>query len=445
MSRVVDYTKISETESNINMDQDLFNFSSGELPEKMQDVCRIFYNNINGLEINCLVESEVRHNKRKKHEQIQTPVEEYTKVEAFLKQMIRWNVNISAVAEHCVDWNDTVPRILIKQIGKKYHQRGMWNVATSKVSVGNYIKPGGALIFNSEEMAIRTIRHGTDPWGMGRWAFQQYQAKKGHTLLIISAYRVGPRTGNPGSSTAWHQQKVMLTQAGRTDEPSSAFLTDIKEWLEQQQNQHDKLDIALFLDANEKWTQTSKIKQFADKVQLVNLNEYGTYMFPSTHPCLSNPSRNTTIDYCLCTTGFAQSVGYATLAPYDLACLGDHRGIIVDLNMKKLLGEPLSSSNDLQGRKLCTTNSTITKKYLRKVEEGFKHQRIYDRTAKLLYQWNNKSKAIWEVMKRYEALDREIFNICCKAEKECKSTHSGKAEWSPELASAIKELSYWRA
>ena len=275
---------IPETESNTLLDQDLFIFSSGQLPEKQQQVCRIFYNNINGLEINGLVDTEVVHTQRKKNDKIQTPIEAFTKVESFFKQMYKWNVSISAIAEHCVDWNESVPRMLLKKIGKKYHQRGMWNVAASKVTVGNYIKPGGAFLFSAEEMAIRTTKHGTDPWGMGRWAYQQYQAKKGHTLLIISAYRVGKRSGNPGSSTAWHQQKVMLTQYGRTEEPDEAFIKDIGTWIQQQQRHTDKMDIAIFLDANEKWTKTSEIKQLADKLQLVNLDKHGNYRFPSTHP-----------------------------------------------------------------------------------------------------------------------------------------------------------------
>ena len=83
-------------------------------------------------------------------------------------------------------------------------------------------------------MAIHTVQHGTDPWGMGRWAFQKYQAKKDQILLVISAYRVGKRTSNPGSSTAWHQQKVILTQAGRTEEPDEAFIMDMEQWIQKQ-------------------------------------------------------------------------------------------------------------------------------------------------------------------------------------------------------------------
>ena len=113
--------------------------------------------------------------------------------------------------------------------------------------------------------------------------------------------------------------------------------------------------------------------------------------------------------------------------------------------MRKLFGDTISYHKDLQGRNLCTTKVETTKQYLRKVEEGFHHQKIFDRAARLLYHWTAKVKTPWEVMKRYESLDREIYSICRKAEKECRATHSGKADWSPSLDSAIKQLSYWRA
>ena len=48
-------------------------------------------------------------------------------------------------------------------------------------------------------------------------------------------------------------------------------------------------------------------------------------------------------------------------------------------------------------------------------------------------------------MKSYEQLDREIFHICRKAEKQCKPTYSGKYKWSPAFAKAIKTLVYWKA
>ncbi len=128
----------------------------------------------------------------------------------------------------------------------------MWNVAASTILVGNYIKPGGALLYSTEDMAIRTLTTESDPWAYGRWASQRYQRRGGNSLLVISAYRVGKRTDIPGSSTAWHQQKVLLMQANRSEEPEDAFLNDMVEWIKSKQNQNNNMEIVLFLNANEK-------------------------------------------------------------------------------------------------------------------------------------------------------------------------------------------------
>ena len=426
-------------------DTSLFEFSSGPLPVKSRHACRIFYNNINGFEIKDAIHKAVKLRNIKKHSQITRDIEQHTKVETFFQQMSRWNVDVTTLAEHCTEWNDGVPRLVLQEVGRKYNPRGMWTVATSRCSVGNYIKPGGALVYCTEDMAIRTADKGTDPWGLGRWAFQRYRGRHGRSLLVISAYRVGKRTGTPGSSTAWYQQKVLLTSAGRALDPDTAFIVDILDWLKTQQETNDKMDIALFLDANERWTPTASISKLAEELGLINLGTDGGYDFPPSHPCIKNSSRSTTIDYCLISPRILPCVSYAGMTPFDLMTLGDHRGIILDIDLQKLLRDKQIPGVEGVVRNLITSNPIATKKYLDYAEKGFTHQRIFDRVNSLYFQWSHKTKTRWEVMKKYEQIDKEIFQICIKAEKKCKAANRGKAAWSPRLAAAIKKISYWRA
>ena len=290
-------------------------------------------------------------------EQILNDIEQFTKVEAFVKLMKKWDVNICAAAEHCVEWRDMVPRLVIKDTGQKYNPRGMWTVAASNHLVGNHLKPGGALLSSTEDMAIRTIQKGVDPWGHGRWAFQQYRGKDGHSVLVISGYRVGQRSTIPGSSTAWYQQKVLLHTQGRTEEdPADVFFTDMLEWINTQTAQAEKMEIILFLDANEQWSPTATITQFAEIHALANINIAGDFKFPPSHPSFHNMERSTTIDDCLCTSGVLPSIQYATMAPYDLAILGDHRGMILDIDLNELLNDRVKPCEDRNKRNLITSN-----------------------------------------------------------------------------------------
>ena len=206
---------------------------------------------------------------------------------------------------------------------KKYNSRGNWTVSTSECYSGSFVKSGGSLIYSTGSTVRRIVERGSDPWGYGRWTYVRYQGKAGKSLLLIGAYRVGRRTSNPGPTTAWFQQKVLLSKDGREITPEDAFIKDMETWLIAQKL--DTTEVFMALDTNEQWKKQSSIQEFANRLQLLNLNKDGGYEFPASHPCITNPARDTTIDYILCTPNILENISYATMAPYDLQTLGDHR------------------------------------------------------------------------------------------------------------------------
>ena len=377
-------------EDNLDMELKVFDFSHYPLPKKDKDCIQMFYNNINGLEINEAIASIVNKKKIKKQKEITGDPETYTKLESFIKQMHTWEVDISVLSESCIEWRDVIPRRVVTDISKKYDTGGTWTVSTSSCYSGSFVKPGGALVYSSGNLSGKIMERGTDPWKHGRWSYVRYQGKKGNSLMIIGGYRVGCRSNVAGASTAWYQQKVLLTEANRTEEPDEAFLTDFASWYEE--IIQPQTEVLLFLDANEQWTTLSKIRQWAKKLQLANLNIDGGYHFPATYPCITNHSRDTTINYCLCTPGVLDSIAYATMAPFDLHTLGDHRGLLIDVQVSRLL-QSLAEPREISvGRKLATNNPVATEKYLLGVEKGFLKQNIFERTRKLYYQWTHKKR-----------------------------------------------------
>ena len=436
-------TILNEPVDQLEDELKLLDFSHYPLPKKEKNTLRLFYNNINGLEINVAVETILNNKKVKRKNNIIQELESYTKLEAFVKQIYTWEVDVSVLAEPCIEWRDSIPRKIVKDIGKKYDRGGNWTVATSSCYSGSFVKPGGALVYSSGETTGKILDRGTDPWNQGRWAYVRYQGQAGASLLIIGAYRVGQRSGLVGASTAWHQQKVLLAQENRTIEPAAAFIQDFEQWYKLQVQ--EKTEVILFLDANEQWTTKSQIRQLANNLQLQNLNTAGGYNFPASHPSISNRQRDTTIDYCLCTSRVVEATRYATMAPFDLHTLGDHRGMLIDIDIQQILTWSTTDRITSVSRKLATNNPKVTKKYLERLEVSFEKQNIYDRTEKLFHQWKTKEKSRWEVMKIYGKLDNEIFHLYRKAEKRCRKTVSGKYQWSPALAKAIEILAYWKA
>ena len=116
-------------------------------------------------------------------------------------------------------------------MGKKYNCRGNWTVSTSECYSGSFVKPDGSLKYNTGSIVGRIVERGSDPWGYGRWCYVRYQGKAGKSLLLIGAYRVGHRSCNPGPTTTWYQQKVLLSKDNREIAPEDAFITDIETWL----------------------------------------------------------------------------------------------------------------------------------------------------------------------------------------------------------------------
>ena len=440
---MIDIPQCSEVDTGGDKELEVFDFSNYPLPKKTQKVLRIFYNNVNGLEINSAIATVLNNKKEKQKNEFIRDLEYYTKLEAFIKQMNAWQVDISALAEPCIEWRDSIPRKVVQDVGKKYDKSGTWTVATSECYSGSYVKPGGALIYSATSVAGKIIERGTDPWKYGRWSYTVYAGKAGTSLMVVGGYRVGHRSNNAGASTAWYQQKVLLTKDQRDIEPEMAFVQDMEEWITEKIKEN--MEVIILLDANEQWEQKSNIRKMAKNLNLFNLDTDGEYNFPPTHPCIHNRSRDTTIDYFLCTQKVLKNINYATLTPYDLHTLGDHRGFLVDVDITKILTSPDIYTNSQNGRKLDTTNPQTVKKYLEHVDVGFKHQNIYRRLSKLYYQWGNRTKDKWDIMKTYEKLDSEIFHICNKAEKKCKTTFSGRYKWSPALSKAIKTLAFWKA
>ncbi len=73
------------------------------------------------------------------------------------------------------------------------------------------------------------IECGSDKWKLGRWSYSLFTGKR-KTLLSITGYRTGQRTGEAGPTTAWSQQRTMLLKDNRDEDPHDAFISDVTKW-----------------------------------------------------------------------------------------------------------------------------------------------------------------------------------------------------------------------
>ena len=422
----------------LNQSLELFDFSV-PLRKKQKNVLRLFYNNCNGMEINNMVEDVIRRQRDKIKHNYLTDMENPTKLDGILRQMLSWEVDVVALAETCVDWNQIVPRRTIQHITKGYDRTACWTGASSSVNIGNYLKPGGTGTLALGKCNGRILDKGVDPWQMGRWSYILIGTDTSSpSLLVITGYRTGDRSGKAGVKTVWAQQEAILLKQKRAISPSQSFFLDLENWIREYKS--ETMELLICMDANDRWIRGSSIITFANTMNLLNVNE--ELQLEPTHPNIAKMEKSTTIDFCLCSQKVLRSIVYGGSAPYEMEVLGDHRGFILDIQLNLLFHSEDIQNN--QQRKLVLSNPKAVDKYLELVMELFTRQNIFERSRKLLYRVNNGHTDLDEIMKAYESLDREVYGICKKAEKKCKPEWAGRYEWSPKLACEIKTLNYWR-
>ncbi len=135
-------TNSSNSTDALDATLEIFDFSI-QLPKKLEGVMRLFYNNCNGIEINTTIGSYLKQKSERKRYNYLTDIEVPTKLDGILRQMKLWDVDVTALSEICVAWEEVAPRRVIQQITKQYDRTACWTVASSSIKVGSYLKPGG--------------------------------------------------------------------------------------------------------------------------------------------------------------------------------------------------------------------------------------------------------------------------------------------------------------
>ena len=94
----INYTQEDPLTAEMYLDDELkiFDFSHYPLPTKDTKIMRCFYNNVNGLEINAAIEAKVNNTKSRSKNAFLNDIETHTKLEALLKQMYDWNIDMHA-------------------------------------------------------------------------------------------------------------------------------------------------------------------------------------------------------------------------------------------------------------------------------------------------------------------------------------------------------------
>ena len=415
-----------------------------EIPNPVPGSMRIIYNNCNGLQMNEYVKAKIKENKSKKEQRYLAESSQYTKIRGIVGIMKDWSANVLCLSETQTAWESAITKTLMSKELRRVDQYATMVGSSSDIKSASLVKPGGTMMCNDGTFGSRIIEKGRDPSGLGRWTYCSYVGKNNTKLIVICGYRCcsSQRMNNVGITTAYAQQFCLLRSKGyKNPNPQEQYIKDISKFIKEKLKKD--FEVLLCMDANEEMMEkNSKICEMTQKLGLHDLAKEYHQTPPATY---TRGDKERRIDFMLGTKAIMESMTLMVPAPKSVGnIMGDHRAMIIDLNITKLLGlhpnEPVAPSSRL----LKSTDARAVKKYVTKLKENYETHNIYNRLKTLCMELDGRTNITKFQTEQYEALDRDIYRSCLNAEKESKKLNNGRYWWSPKLDQAGIILQYWQ-
>jgi len=277
-----------------------------------------------------------------------------------------------------------------------------------------------------------------DPSGLGHWAVCTLQGRLGHHICIIFGYC-------PCSNSAtclcsiYMQHQCYFNEIQCTRCPREAFLEDLFTAIQSWHTEGDS--ILLLADMNDD-IQCSKISSFASECNLHKLIlSKSPHILPPATFCQGDQFGKSPIDGAWATLDLIISQSMYCMVNHSL---GDHRAIILDINLPALIGE---TKFQVVCPPDCWQNCalpTVKQKYLWLLEE-FTISCHLNAKLKSLFQKastpNMPCPQLQTTAKQFDQLKTEGMWF---AEKQCHRLHMGKGQFSLELNCWCQFHDLWR-
>ena len=98
---------------------------------------------------------------------------------------------------------------------------------------GTVHKPGGGLVGVNNKWTERIFETGSDPRGIGRWAYTCLGGKGNRKMTVMSGYRVCQQA-DPGPKTVSTQEHLLLCEQleDLATNPRQQFLDDLADFVD---------------------------------------------------------------------------------------------------------------------------------------------------------------------------------------------------------------------
>jgi len=292
---------------------------------------------------------------------------------------------------------------------------------------------GGTGIATRAPILGRTAPNGRggDKWG--RWTYCRYNRHNATDLVIISIYQVCRNPSRKIGHTAFHQQRNALNAAHRDQEhPRAAFLTDLKQFIQQQQEAHRVIIVG------GDWNDHLEAPRSSLLHLCTSLNLVDPWMVknPESPTFATHHRGQHRIDSVLISPVLLSALHTISYTPVGLFCNSDHRGIILDWNTERLFGPQVQRDNVLLQRTIRSNDRHNVTKYIETMHSHLLCNNSFARAISL----DNYSIATDQAITLAENLDHLIGEAGTAGENKC--TRRRATWYSNTIVKARLEISY---
>ena len=405
-----------EAETIRDMEDEILEVHGDPPGRKADGVCRLIYENINGLPnrmagnhkldraremIHKLEADVVAFNEHK------TNLSSRKNVNGFRKLFQGGETELRAIAAHNAHSN----------VGKR--QEG-----------GTCLLAIGSLLGHYDPDSS-----GKDESGLGRWTFMTFKGRDGFVTRVVCGYNPCYSSKKAGTSTAYQlQRNYWLSVKKQTTCPRTKFRQDLIALLTTWREQGDR--IVVCMDANEHIYKKSIGKLLTDPDGLAMNETVGDFTGQMIGPTYFRGSRP--ID-AIWSTSDLEVVG-ACIMPCGYG-VGDHRVFVVDFLTSSWVGdEPLKIVRPA-ARRLNTRIPTAAEAYRTELEQLITRHRLIERVGAV---YNSGRSRRW-MQAAMNAIDKEGGQYMLGAENRCRKVRSGVIPFSPEAVRWLRRAQVYRS
>ena len=357
------------------------------------------------------------------------PVEAYKlKSQSIAKELKKKLADVYMWQEVGLCWSKVSKNDTWKSRTQRLHLHS--NFAYNNTDIKNSVpyQPGGVGVILTNTLSPRVIGKGTDPTGLGRWAWTRLRGKE-RAVTMLSAYRpCKPSTAGIQTVYEQHARVLPLYQ-----EPRSQFLLDLRKSIEKIQVNGDVVFVGM--DLNDPIERHDFHKFFAE----LNMHEAILVTHTKTRPPATNILNlaNYPIDGLWCSTCIKPvRAGYSK---FGTGILSDHRTIWAEFRNDEVFG-----SNDKVRHKvtqLKPNDPRDVEKYVTRASKLLQQEQCYERMTSLqkIPVQNFKQQH----QQQYDSALTQITSIRKHVKSNLRHVFRGEVMWSPRYKQVRSEKRLW--